>query len=85
MAQIELTKAYAAAGVALILAFLPRWRLGIRWLCLGFALASVCLVMDSYRGNQPLPWNPVVLFFPPVISSTVVFQSWRRRRNKPAV
>lgn len=81
-AQIELLKAYVAAGVALILALLPRWRHGTRWLCLGFALVSVYLVVDSYRGNQPLPWNPAVLFLPVAISLAGVFLSWRRRNDK---
>jgi hypothetical protein len=85
MAQSEFMKAYATAGVALILAFLPWWRQVTRWLCLGFALASACLVMDLYRGNQPLPWNPAVLFFPLAISLTGVFLSWRRRNDKHAV
>ena len=80
MAQIELVKAYAAAGVALILACLPWWRQGTRWLCLGFALASAYLVVDFYRGNQPLPWNPAILFFPPAMSLAGVFLSWRLSR-----
>jgi hypothetical protein len=77
MAQVELMKAYAAAVVALCLAFLPWGRHGTRWLRLGFALTSACLVLDSYRGNQPLPSNPVVLFFPLAMSLAGLFLSWR--------
>jgi len=76
MAQIELMKAYATAGVSLMLAFLPWWRSGTRWLCLALGLVSSYLVIDSYRANDPLPWSPAVLFFPLAISLTAVVLSW---------
>ena len=83
MAQIQLMEAYGAAGAALIWGFLPWWRQGAKWVCLGFALISAYLVMDSYRGNQPLPWNPVVLFFPLTISLTGLLLSWKGRNARP--
>ena len=77
MAQIELMKAYAAGGAALILALLPWWRRGTRWLSLLFAMVSSCLVWDSYRGNQPLPWNLAVLLFPLGMALMGVILCWK--------
>ncbi len=81
MAQIELMKAYVAAGIVIMLAFLPWWRRGTRWLCLGFASVSSYLVIDSYRDNDPLPWTLAVLFFPLAMPLTGVILSWRRSRR----
>jgi hypothetical protein len=71
------------SDTALILGFSPWWRQGAKWVCLGFALISAYLVMDSYRGNQPLPWNPVVLFFPLAMSLTGLLLSWKGRNARP--
>ena len=80
MAQIELMQAYAAAVFALVIALLPWWRRGTRWLCLGLAVLSTWWVIDSYRGNQPLPWPLAELLFPLVLSAAGVFWSWRAAR-----
>jgi len=81
MAQLELIKAYAMAGASLILAFMPWWRRGPRWLCLAFGSVSAYLVIDSYRGNDPLPWSLAVWFSPILLSLAGVFLSWRLSRR----